>query len=468
MSWTRRKSIESMIPTGTDHALPKTLSWPHLLALGVGSIVGTGILTLIGVGADGAGPAVLLSFAIAGAICACAALAYAELSTMMPAAGSAYSYSYVALGEGIAWIVGWSLILEYSLVVSTVAVGWSGYAAPLLTSIGFPDMLTRGPELGGIINLPAIFIIAVVAGLLMLGTQESARLNAILVLIKIATLSLFVAFTLPAFDPANLHPFMPFGFASHVDPDGVKRGVMAAAAIIFFAFYGFDAISTAAEEAKNPERDLTIGIVGSLVICTLVYILVAAAAVGAMPFTRFAGSPEPLALILREMGEGNIARIVAIAAIIALPTVLLGFLYGQSRIFLVMARDGFLPQSLARISKRGTPVRITALTAILVAILAGLLPINEIAALANAGTLIAFAAVGCCLLILRRRLPDFKRPFRAPAVWIVGLGAVGGCAYLFVSLPVKTIGYCILWNAAGLAVYFLYGQRRAAAGRPTA
>lgn len=461
MSWTRRKPMEAMTPSGDQQRLARTLSWPHLLALGVGAIVGTGILTLIGVGADRAGPAVLLSFAIAGAICACAALAYAELSTMMPAAGSAYSYSYVALGEGIAWVVGWSLILEYSLVVSTVAVGWSGYAAPLLTGIGFPVNLTQGPELGGIINLPAIFIIAVVAGLLMFGTHESARLNSVLVLIKIATLSLFVWFALPAFDAQNLEPFMPFGFAKHMGPDGVERGVMAAAAIIFFAFYGFDAISTAAEEAKNPDRDLAIGIVGSLIICTIIYVLVAAAAIGAMPFTRFADSPEPLALILREMGQGSVARIVAIAAVIALPTVLLGFLYGQSRIFLVMARDGFLPQSLAKISKRGTPVRITIVTAVLVAIIAGLLPIDEIAALANAGTLIAFTAVGACLLVLRRRSPNLRRPFRTPAALFVGLGAIGGCAYLFISLPMQTIMACFAWNAVGLAVYFLYGQRRA-------
>ena len=463
MSWTRRKPMEAMMPAQADHQLARTLSWPHLLALGVGAIVGTGILTLIGVGADRAGPAVLLSFAIAGAICACAALAYAELSTMMPAAGSAYSYSYVVLGEGIAWIVGWSLILEYSLVVSTVAVGWSGYAGPLLTPLGFPETLTKGPELGGIVNLPAIFVIAVVAGLLMFGTRESARLNTILVLIKIVTLSLFVAYALPAFDAANLAPFMPFGFAKSMGPDGVERGVMAAAAIIFFAFYGFDAISTAAEEAKNPDRDLAIGIVGSLLVCTLIYVLVAAAAIGALPFTRFADSPEPLALILREMNQGGVARVVAIAAVIALPTVLLGFLYGQSRIFLVMARDGFLPQSLAKISKRDTPARITLVTAVLVAIIAGLLPIDEIAALANAGTLIAFTAVGLCLLILRRRAPDLRRPFRTPAAWLVGIGAVAGCAYLFVSLPMMTIMACLAWNAIGLAVYVLYGQRRAVA-----
>lgn len=455
----RRKPIQFSAASG-EGELARTLSWPHLIALGVGAIVGTGILTLIGVGADRAGPAVLLSFGIAGAICACAALAYAEMATMMPGAGSAYSYSYSVLGEIVAWVVGWSLILEYSLVVSTVAVGWSGYAAPLLASVGVPDALMKGPDLGGIINLPAIFIIAVVAGLLMIGTKESARLNTILVLIKIATLALFVAVTLPAFDAANLHPFMPHGFAKAMGPDGIERGVMAAAAIIFFAFYGFDAISTAAEEAKRPERDLAIGIVGSMVICTLVYVLVAAAAVGALPYTRFADSPEPLALILREMGQGGVARIVAIAAVIALPTVLLGFLYGQSRIFLVMARDGFLPPKLAKISSRGTPVRITLVTAIVVAIIAGLLPIDQIAALANAGTLIAFAAVGLCLIVMRRRAPDVPRPFRAPLGIVVGLGAILGCGYLFLSLPSKTLHWCLIWNAIGLVVYFVYGRSR--------
>ncbi|MDX3910438.1 MAG: amino acid permease [Sphingobium sp.] len=458
--WNRRKSLDALVAREEGQRLVPTLSWPHLLALGIGAIVGTGILTLIGVGVDRAGPAVLLSFAIAGAICACAALAYAEMATMMPAAGSAYTYSYAVLGELVAWVVGWCLILEYSLVVATVAVGWSGYATPLLTAVGFPAALTASPALGGIINLPAIFIIGVVAVLLSIGTRESARLNTVLVAIKIVTLSLFVFCTLPAFDAANLEPFMPFGFAKHMGPDGVERGVMAAAAIIFFAFYGFDAISTAAEETKKPERDLAIGIVGSMLACTAIYIFVAAAAVGALPFTRFADSPEPLALILRELGQGQVARIVAIAAVIALPTVLLGFLYGQSRIFLVMARDGFLPIGLARISKRGTPIRITILTAILVAVIAGLLPIDQIAALANAGTLIAFAAVGLCMLVMRRRAPDQRRPFRVPLAWLVGPGAILGCLYLFTSLPTKTLLYCLAWNLVGLVLYFAYGRKR--------
>ncbi len=463
-NWTRRKPIPPAGERSAD-ALPPSLSWPQLMALGVGAIIGTGILTLIGVGVDRAGPAVLLSFAIAGAVCACAALAYAELSAMMPAAGSAYSYSYAGLGEAFAWIVGWSLILEYSLVVSTVAVGWSGYASPLLMGVGFPEALTRGPELGGLINLPAVAIIAVVAGLLLLGTRESARINAVLVVVKIVTLLLFVGYTLPYFDAANLEPFMPYGYAVNVGSDGVQRGVMAGAAIIFFAFYGFDAISTAAEETRRPERDLPIAIIGSMAACTIIYMVVAAAAVGATPFTRFADSPEPLALILRSIGQAGVAQIVATTAVVALPTVLLAFLYGQSRIFLAMARDGFLPERLAHISKRGTPTRITMVTAVIVAVLAGLLPIGKVAALANAGTLIAFMAVGICLLMLRRTAPDAPRPFRVRAVWLVGLGTIGGCLYLFLSLPLETLLSCLAWNVIGLAIYMVYGQRRSRLGK---
>ncbi|MEQ8310271.1 MAG: amino acid permease [Sphingopyxis sp.] len=459
----RRKSIVPDQPGG--QGLARTLGWPHLIALGVGAIVGTGILTLIGVGADKAGPAVILSFAVAGLICACAALAYAEMATMIPASGSAYTYSYVVIGEIIAWVVGWSLILEYSLVVSAVAVGWSGYAAPLLDAwAGVPMALMQGPELGGIVNLPAIAIIAAVAGMLLVGTRESATVNAILVVVKVAALAVFVAVALPAFDAANLEPFSPYGFSKHMGPDGVERGVMAAAAIIFFAFYGFDAIATAAEETKNPDRDLKIGIVGSMFACVAIYIAVAVAAVGAIAYTRFANSPEPLALILRELGSPLAAQYLAVSAVVALPTVILAFFYGQSRIFFTMARDGLLPPSLAKLSPRGTPVRITIFTAIVVAILAGFIPLGELAALANAGTLAAFTAVSVCMLIMRRRAPEAPRTFRTPMPWVVGLGAIGGCIYLFFSLPVQTQIWFLIWNAAGLAAYFLYARRHAVAG----
>ena len=461
-TWLRRKDIDQVTVHEEGRRLVPTLSWPHLIALGIGAIVGTGIYTLIGVGANLAGPAVLLSFLVAGVVCACAALAYAEMATMMPAAGSAYTYSYIVLGEAIAWVVGWSLILEYSLVVSAVAVGWSGSVMEFLNGLGIhvPQALAAGPHAGGIINLPAVLITFAVAGMLIVGTKESATLNAVLVVIKVVALGVFVAIAMPHFSPDNLEPFMPFGFAKSMGADGVERGVMAAAAIIFFAFYGFDAISTAAEETKNPGRDLSIGIVGSMVGCTLIYMIVALAAVGALSYTVFGQSPAPLALIMRELGQGTAAKIVAGAAVVALPTVLLAFFYGQSRIFFVMSRDGLLPRGLSKVNPRtGTPVAITAFTAVLVAALAGVARLDEIAALANAGTLAAFTAVAVCLLVLRKRDPARKRVFRTPLAWVVGPIAILGCMYLFWSLPQRTQIWFLVWNVVGVAVYLLYGRR---------
>ena len=465
-NWNRKKTIIAADEMPHEHRLKRSLSWPHLVALGVGAIVGTGILTLIGVGAGKAGPAVILSFAIAGMICACAALAYAEVATMIPASGSAYTYSYVVFGELIAWMIGVALILEYTLVVSAVAVGWSGYAAGFLKSIGLglPDALIQGPELGGILNVPAIFIIWVVAGLLIAGTRESATVNAMLVLIKMAALVLFVVVALPVFNADHFHPFMPFGFPRSGLP-GQEVGVMAAAAIIFFAFYGFDAIATAAEETKNPGRDLAIGIVGSMAVCVLIYMVVAAAAIGAVATTGFADSAEPLALILRDIGAPWASRVLGASAVIALPTVILAFFYGQSRIFFTVARDGLLPPSLARVSRRGTPVRITVFTAIVTSVFAGLIPLTAIAALANAGTLAAFVAVCAAMLVLRRREPDTERKFRAPLPWLVGLGGIFGCIYLFISLPSRTQIFFVTAQVIGLFLYAIYGSRAAERAR---
>lgn len=460
-AWSRRKDINRITEHEEGRRLVPTLGWPHLMALGIGAIVGTGIYTLIGVGANLAGPAVLLSFIVAGVVCACAALAYAEMATMMPAAGSAYTYSYAVLGEGIAWIVGWSLILEYSLVVSAVAVGWSGSVVEFLGGLGvhLPQAIAVGPHAGGVVNLPAVLITFAVAALLVVGTKESATLNAVLVVVKVVALAVFVAIALPHFDSANLQPFMPYGFEKTAGPDGVERGVMAAAAIIFFAFYGFDAISTAAEETKNPARDLSIGIIGSMVGCTLIYLLVAVAAVGAMSYVVFAQSPAPLALIMRELGQAKAAGIVSGAAVVALPTVLLAFFYGQSRIFFVMSRDGLLPRSLSKVGKRGTPVAITVFTALVTAALAGVARLDEIAALANAGTLAAFTAVAVCLLVLRKRDPQRPRVFRTPLAWVVGPLAIFGCLYLFWSLPSKTQLWFLVWNVFGFVVYVAYAQR---------
>ncbi|MCA0392496.1 MAG: amino acid permease [Proteobacteria bacterium] len=470
----RRKSLDRVTEHEEGRRLVPTLSWPHLVALGIGAIVGTGIYTLIGVGANLAGPAVLLSFLVAGVVCACAALAYAEMATMMPAAGSAYTYSYVVLGEVLAWIVGWSLILEYSVVVSAVAVGWSGYFVGFLDwlflqhglDLRLPAALAAGPHAGGIINLPAILITFAVAGMLIAGTRESAVVNAVLVVVKIAALALFVALAVPHFDGANLQPFMPYGFFENVDANGVKHGVMAAAAIIFFAFYGFDAISTAAEETRNPKRDLSIGIIGSMIGCTLIYMVIALTATGAMSYTVFGRSAEPLALILRELGHGWASAAIGIAAVVALPTVLLAFFYGQSRIFFVMSRDGLLPRGLSKVSeKRGTPVAITVFTAILVAALAGVARLDEIAALANAGTLAAFTAVAVCLLVLRVREPDRPRVFRTPLAWVVGPLAILGCLYLFFSLPSKTQIWFVLWNVVGFIAYFVYARGNSVLGK---
>lgn len=466
-----RKPVISDGAVDAKHRLKPTLSWPHLVALGVGAIVGTGIYTLIGVGAERAGPAVVLAFLVAGAVCACAALAYAEMATLMPRAGGAYTYSYAVLGETIAWVVGWSLILEYSLACSTVAVGWSGYLVGWLQSAGvhLPALLLSGPHGGGIINLPAVVVSLAIAGMLMLGTRESATLNIVLVLIKMVALVVFVALALPVFDMAHLHPFMPYGFASHVEGEET-RGVMAAAAIVFFAFYGFDAVATSAEEARNPSRDLTIGIVGSMALCTLIYILVAVAAIGALPYSVLGKSAEPLALVLRTLGHPFASWAIAGAALVALPSVILVMMYGQSRIFFVMARDGLLPPGLARVSQRtGTPQLITGVTGVLVAGVAGFFRLDEIAELANAGTLLAFIAVGLSLMVLRRRAPDLKRIFSCPQPYVVGTLAVVGCLYLMASLPGKTLVRFGEWNAIGLALYVIYGRTRGlAAGRVAA
>jgi basic amino acid/polyamine antiporter, APA family len=443
-----------------DGALRKTLGWPHLIALGIGAIVGTGIYTLIGVGAERAGPAVILAFVVAGVVCACAALAYAELATMIPAAGSAYTFTYAAIGETFAWIVGWALIIEYSLVCSTVAVGWSGYLVGWIQSAGImlPAALLAGPDAGGVVNLPAVVVALGVMGLLVAGTRESATLNIVLVLIKMIALTIFIVFALPAFDADNLKPFMPYGFGSS-EIDGTKRGVMAAAAIVFFAFYGFDTVATSAEEAKNPARDLKIGIGGSMIACTLIYMVIAFAAVGAMPYLELAGSPEPLALVLRSVGQVTAAQGIALAAVVALPSVILVFMYGQSRVFLAMARDGLLPQGLAKLSDRGAPVRITLLSGLVSAAIAGFFPIDELAELANAGTLVAFIAVAACMMVLRRTAPDVPRLFRCPAPTLVGGLAILGCLYLFASLPATTQGRFAVATAIGLAIYLVYGRR---------
>jgi basic amino acid/polyamine antiporter, APA family len=457
----RRKTIAELTDkTGPDRMNPTLSAW-HLVLLGVGAIVGTGIYTLVGVGAERAGPAVILSFVIAGLICICAALAYAELATLIPASGSAYTYSYVTMGEPVAWLVGWALILEYSVVCAAVAVGWSGYATGFLSGFGIdlPLILTAGPADGGLLNVPAIVVTALVTGMLLLGTRESANINGFLVVAKLAALALFIFLAFPAFDAANFQPFSPYGFSAHVDASGANRGIMSAAAVIFFAFYGFDAVSTAAEETKDPGRNLSIGIVGSMFACILIYMLVALAAVGSTPYLNFAKSPEPLSYILKELGNPNAAVFIGAAAVVALPTVILAFMYGQSRVFFVMARDGLLPRRFGKLNKKtGSPVAVTIMTGIFCAAIAGILPLATIAELANAGTLAAFIATAAGLMILRVREPNLVRPFRAPFAFVIAPAAILGCAYLFYSLPVGTQIRFFTWMGIGMIIYFLYSR----------
>lgn len=459
--WNRRKPLEVAAAPDEKHRLRPTLSWPHLVAMGVGAIVGTGIYTLTGIGAGLAGPAVILSFLLCGVICACAAFCYAEMATLIPAAGSAYTYSYAVLGELLAWIVGWSLVLEYTVAAAAVAVGWSAHLAEFVRAAGwpFPYVLLHGIMSGGIIDLPAVIIAAIVIVLLIIGTRESATVNLVLVIIKLAALVLFVVLAGASFDAARFHPFLPYGFSAHVDSDGVKRGVLAAAALVFFAFYGFDAVSTAAEETKKPSRDLTIGIIGSMVLCTTIYMAVAASALGASYFSDFSKTGAPLVYILASLHHGFAAQVVASAAIVALPTVILVLMYGQSRIFFVMARDGLLPQTMSAVHKtRGTPVLMTLVTGIVVAAMAATLNLDQIALLANAGTLAAFISVAASMLVLRIRDPGRQRPFRTPFAWLVGPLCIIGCLYLFVNgLPRFTQEWFVLWNAAGLILYFGYG-----------
>ncbi len=441
-------------------ALAKTLSWPHLMALGIGGIIGTGIYTLTGVGAGLAGPGVIISFALCGLVCACAALCYTEMSTLIPTAGSAYTYSYSAMGEIVAWVVGWALILEYSLACSTVAVGWSAHLVGWLeqgVGLHLPAVLLAGPYAGGWVNLPAVFVSLAVMGLLLIGAKESATLNIILVIIKIVALGAFVVLTFPAVKAGHYDPFMPFGFLAK-EVGGEKFGVMAAAAIVFFAFFGFDAVSTSAEEAKNPGRDLTIGILGSMAVSTVIYMLVAAVAVGAVGYKDIAATGEPLPHVLRTLGYPLVADLVGGAAIVALPSVILVMMYGQSRIFFVMARDGLLPKAVAHVNSKGAPALITLLTGIFVAIFAGFVPLKKIAELSNAGTLIAFVAVALSMIILRKRLPDAVRTFKTPLHWVVGLITIGGCIFIFSSLPVQSQVFTLIWMAIGLVFYFSYGR----------
>lgn len=456
----RIKPIAHIISDSESKRLTKSLGALDLTLLGIGCIIGMGIFVLTGVGAAKyAGPGIVLSFVLSGTACVFAALIYAELASMVPVAGSAYTYTYAALGEAAAWIIGWNLILEYAVSAAAVASGWSGYVTGIFEAAGhaLPYALTNAPNWlnepgkdGGIVNFPAVLVTLFVTVILLFGTGKSAKFNMILVIVKLCTLTLFLMLAVPNIQVQNWNPFLPYGW----------NGVATGAAVIFFAYIGFDAVSTSAEECKNPNRDLPIGLIGSLGICTILYILVAGALTGIVSYTTL-DNGEPLAFALRQIGYGFGSVLVAVGAIAGLTTVLLVLIYGQTRIFFAMARDKLLPEKFAVVHpKYGTPYIMTLVTGVSVAAISGFAPLHVIAELSNIGTLSAFVIVAVGVLVLRKAQPDANRPFRCPAIWFVGSGAILSCGYLMISLPEATWVRFGIWTFTGILVYAFYGYRK--------
>src|SRR5947209_7927363 len=450
----RIKPIDLMLKQSDEpeHGLKRTLTALSITAMGIGAIVGTGIFVLTGVAAAKyAGPGLILSFIVAGIVSGLAAICYAEFASTVPVAGSTYSYSYATLGELVAWIIGWDLILEYAVGAAAVSIGWSGYVTDFLQSalgITLPKALTISPFSGGIINLPAFLIIVLVTLLLIWGTSESSRVNTIIVGIKLLVILFFLVVGFGHINPANWSPFLPFGAG------GIFRG----AAIIFFAYIGFDQISTSAEEARNPSKDLPFGIIASLLICTVLYILVTATLTGVVSYTKLnVASPVSHALIL--LGLHAAGSIISIGAICGLTTVLIVLLYGQSRIFFSMSRDGLLPALFSRIHPRlRTPYLSSLLVGIFVAAVAGLTPIDVVAELTNIGTLAAFVLVAAAVLILRRTQPHLRRGYRVPWVPVIPILSIIASFVLIVSLPWVTLLRFVVWLVIGLVIYFLYSR----------
>ena len=437
-----------------DTGLKRCLNATDLTLLGIGAIIGAGIFVLTGVAAaTKAGPAIVLSYVVAGMACAFAALAYAELAASIGGCGSAYGYSYAGFGEIVAWLIGWDLILEYGIATPTVAIGWSGYVNNALMAMGehLPPALLSAPDGGGgIVNLPAALIILVLAALLAAGVHTSARFNAAMVLVKLIAIAVFIGVAVFNVNPTNWQPFMPFGW----------DGVMAGAALIFFAYIGFDAVSTAAEEAINPQRDLPIGILVSLAICTVIYVVVAGLLTGIVPYPTL-NVASPVAEALLNLGHRFASALISAGAIAGLTTVMLVLYYGLTRVFLAMARDGLLPPVFATVHPATqTPVRIILVSGVLMALVAGFLPIGTVAELVNIGTLAAFFLVCAGVIYLRYTRPELPRPFRTPFSPVIPALGMLFCGYLMYSLPAITWLRFFAWLAIGLVIYFVYSRRR--------
>ncbi|MRV73367.1 amino acid permease [Duganella sp. FT92W] len=458
MSLFRTKNLDHMVAQSrAAGGLHKVLGPLDLVLMGIGAIVGTGIFVLTGTGALTAGPALTLSFVIAALACGFAALCYAEFASTVPVAGSIYTYCYATMGELVAWMIGWDLLLEYGLATSAVSVGWSGYFQSLMAGFGLhlPAALTAAPgALPGVqtwFNLPALLVMLLLTAMLSWGVRESARVNSVMVAVKIGVVLLFIAVGARHVQPANWQPFMPFGM----------QGTMGAAALVFFAFIGFDAVTSAAEEVKRPERDLPIGIIGSLAVCTVLYVVVSAVMTGIVPFRQFAGVDHPVSLALQFARENWVAGFVDLGAILGMTTVILVMTYGQTRVIFAMSRDGLLPRRLSALHPRyGTPFVATWAVGLVFGLVAAVIPLGVLAELINIGTLAAFCLVSVAVLVLRRRRPDLPRAFRCPGVPWIPLMAILFCIALMTFLSATTWIAFGVWLVLGLAVYFGYSRRR--------
>ncbi len=452
----RKKSIDELLEVSSgEKGLNRVLGPIGLLMMGIGVIIGAGIFILTGIAsAFYAGPAIVISFIISGIACMFTALCYAEFATMVPVAGSVYTYSYVTLGELWAWIIGWDLILEYLVIVAAVAIGWSNYFVEIFSSVGInlPNALVNPPGVeGGIINFPAVLIVLIIMSLLIIGVRESSRFNAVIVFIKLSVILLFVAIGIYHINPVNYNPFFPYGFI----------GVFKGAAIIFFAYIGFDALTTAAEEVKNPQRTLPIAIIGSLIISSILYIVVALILNGILPYSAFKETAAPVAFALQNIGISWASIVVSVGAICGITSVILVGLFGQTRVFFAMARDGLLPGPFAQIHERfKTPVTSIAVVGSIAAIIAAFIPITDVVQLVNIGTLAAFILISFAVIILRRQQPDIPRPFKTPFVPVVPVLAIIFCALLVIELPTLTQLRFVVWLAIGLAIYYFYGRHR--------
>jgi len=451
----RTKPIEHLMEhCQGEKGLQRVLQPYELVLLGIGAVVGTGIFVITGVAAAKySGPSIILSFVISGLICILAALCYAEFSAMVPVAGSAYTYCYASLGEIWAWIIGWDLVLEYAVSISAVAVGWSAYVVSLLSAAGIalPPTLINPPGVaGGFVNIPAMLIILVITAVLIIGMKESARLNTIIVVVNVAVILLFLILGYGHIESVNWHPFMPFGWS----------GVLAGAAIVFFAYIGFDAVLTAAEEVENPQRNLPIGIIASVVIVMILYVAVAAVLTGMVPSVDFLQTSAPVAFALERIGITWGAALISVGALCGITSVILVTLYGQTRIFFAMARDGLLPDFFSEIHKTfRTPAKVTLVVGILTALLAGFVSLDVIAELVNIGTLAAFIIVAIGILVLRKVDPHRERPFRCPCMPWLPVLCIVSCAALILVLPTLTQLRFIVWMLIGLCLYFVFGSK---------